>query len=42
MFDGNDADAVAKARQQWTAAKSAGCPVTYWQQSAAGKWEKKA
>jgi len=42
MFDGNDADAVAKARAQWTAAKNAGCPVTYWQQSAAGKWEKKA
>jgi DNA polymerase-3 subunit chi len=41
MFDGNDADAVARARTQWTAAKSAGCPVTYWQQSPAGKWEKK-
>ena len=41
MFDGNDADAVARARMQWTAAKSAGCPVTYWQQSPAGKWEKK-
>ena len=42
MFDGNDADAVATARKQWTAAKGAGCPVTYWQQSAAGKWERKA
>jgi DNA polymerase-3 subunit chi len=42
MFDGNDADAVASARAQWAAAKSAGCPVTYWQQNAAGKWEKKA
>jgi DNA polymerase III subunit chi len=42
LFDGNDSDAVAKARAQWTAAKGAGCPVTYWQQSAAGKWEKKA
>jgi DNA polymerase-3 subunit chi len=41
LFDGNDSDAVARARAQWTAAKSAGCPVTYWQQSAAGKWEKK-
>lgn len=41
MFDGNDGEAAARARQQWTAAKSAGCPVTYWQQSAAGKWEKK-
>src|SRR5690606_30500897 len=42
MFDGNDADAVAKAREQWTAAKNAGCPVTYWQQDASGRWEKKA
>ncbi len=42
MFDGNDADAVVRARAQWTAAKGTGRPVTYWQQSAAGKWEKKA
>ena len=42
LFDGNDADAVTSARAQWTAAKGAGCPVTYWQQSAAGKWERKA
>ena len=42
MFDGNDADAVARARAQWTAAKSAGCPVTYWQQNTDGRWEKKA
>jgi DNA polymerase-3 subunit chi len=42
LFDGNDSDAVAKARAQWTAAKGAGCPVTYWQQSATGRWEKKA
>jgi DNA polymerase-3 subunit chi len=42
MFDGNDADAVQTARDQWKAAKAAGCPVTYWQQNAAGKWERKA
>jgi len=42
MFDGNDADAVKVARGQWTAAKNAGCPVTYWQQSPTGKWERKA
>ena len=41
LFDGNDEEAVARAREQWTAAKNAGCPVTYWQQSAQGKWEKK-
>jgi DNA polymerase-3 subunit chi len=42
LFDGNDPDAVKVARGQWTAAKGAGCPVTYWQQSPAGKWERKA
>ena len=41
LFDGNDEEAVAKARAQWTTAKESGCPVTYWQQSATGKWEKK-
>ena len=33
--------AVAKAREQWKAAKGAGCQVTYWQQSGEGRWEKK-
>lgn len=42
LFDGHDEAAVASARQQWKKAKAAGCAVTYWQQSAAGRWEKKA
>ncbi len=42
LFDGQDGDAVAVARGQWKAAKAAGCPVTYWQQTDAGRWEKKA
>jgi DNA polymerase-3 subunit chi len=42
LFDGADAAAVARAREQWAAAKAAGCEVTYWQQSAEGRWEKKA
>lgn len=42
LFDGNDPQAVATARSQWTAAKQAGCQVTYWQQSPSGRWEKKA
>ena len=41
MFDGNDDDAVAAARTRWSAYKGAGHSVTYWQQSAQGKWEKK-
>lgn len=42
LFDGHDEAAVARAREQWTRAKDAGHDVTYWQQSEAGKWEKKA
>jgi DNA polymerase-3 subunit chi len=42
LFDGNDADAVDRARGQWSAAKSAGHDATYWQQNGAGRWEKKA
>ncbi len=42
LFDGNDPDAVQTAREQWSAAKKAGCRVTYWQQAANGRWEKKA
>lgn len=42
VFDGHDGDAVADARQRWKAARDAGFDVTYWQQSEAGRWEKKA
>jgi DNA polymerase-3 subunit chi len=40
LFDGNDADAVAAARQRWIVAKSAGHQLSYWQQGARG-WERK-
>lgn len=42
LFDGQDSEALASAREQWKAAKSAGCAVTYWQQTPEGRWEKKA
>jgi len=42
MFDGRDAEAVAAARSHWKTLKDAGHDTTYWQQSEAGKWEKKA
>ncbi len=42
MFDGHDADQLQGARTQWTAMKSAGHQVTYWQQTAEGRWERKA
>src|SRR5438045_1624721 len=40
MFDGNDEAAVQAARERWSAAKSAGHSLTYWQQTPAG-WEKR-
>lgn len=40
LFDGHDPEATATARQQWQAAKAAGCTVTYWRQSESGRWEK--
>lgn len=42
VFDGRDEAAVTSARAQWKAAKGAGCVVTYWRQSEAGRWEKMA
>ncbi len=42
LFDGHDPAALETARRQWRAFKDAGCMVTYWQQSDAGRWEKKA
>lgn len=42
VFDGADAEAVKRARDDWKAAKAAGCDLTYWQQDRSGKWVKKA
>ena len=41
IFDGNDEEQVAQARERWKAAKAAGHGLSYWQQTAKG-WEKKA
>ncbi len=41
MFNGNDPDAVERARGRWKDYKAAGHSVTYWQQSDEGRWEKK-
>jgi DNA polymerase III subunit chi len=41
LFDGTDDAVVAAARERWTAAKTAGHTLTYWQQGPRG-WEKKA
>ncbi len=41
LFDGNDNDAVDRARSAWKDAKAAGHEATYWQQSERGRWERK-
>ncbi len=42
VFDGNDQDAVAMAREEWKKAKEAGFGVSYWQQNERGGFEQKA
>jgi DNA polymerase-3 subunit chi len=38
MFEGNDKSSLEKARQRYTAYKTTGLKVTFWQQSEAGRW----
>jgi DNA polymerase III subunit chi len=42
LFDGGDEAALNAARVQWQALKSRNVAVTYWQQNAQGRWEKRA
>lgn len=42
MFDGEDDEALALARERWTDAKAKGLEATYWQTDEAGRWIKKA
>jgi DNA polymerase-3 subunit chi len=42
LFEGRDPEALASARDAWKRAKDAGLDVTYWKESASGKWEKQA
>ena len=41
MFDGNDAEALAAARERWRNYAADGHALTYWQQTEQGGWEKK-
>lgn len=41
LFDGNDNDAVDRARAAWKGVKASGHDATYWQQSDQGRWERK-
>ncbi|MBV8790761.1 MAG: DNA polymerase III subunit chi [Pseudolabrys sp.] len=42
LFDGEDEEALAAARERWSEAKSAGFDATYWQMDDSGRWAKKA
>jgi DNA polymerase-3 subunit chi len=42
MFDGDDPDALASAREDWKKLRTLGVSATYWQQDETGRWEKKA
>jgi len=42
LFDGGDEAALSDARARWKKFKDEGTAVTYWQQNALGRWEKKA
>ena len=42
VFDGNDPDAVAAARQRCAKAKNDGFEVTYWQADENGRWQRQA
>jgi DNA polymerase-3 subunit chi len=41
LFDGRDLEAVAQARVAWQAATARGDEVSYWQQDADGRWQRK-
>ncbi|MDJ1159687.1 DNA polymerase III subunit chi [Chelatococcus sp. SYSU_G07232] len=42
LFNGNDEEALARARDEWRKTKVAGHAATYWQQDENGRWQKKA
>lgn len=42
IFDGNDDDLVARAREQWMQAKGQGHEASYWQPDDSGRWVQKA
>ncbi len=40
IFDGEDPDAVAAARERWSEAKAKGFEATYWQADEQGRWQR--
>jgi DNA polymerase IIIc chi subunit len=41
LFDGDDDEAVAAAREQWKTAAARGFEVTYWQTDETGRWQRR-
>ncbi len=41
VFNGEDSDSLAAARSAWTACKSRGFEVTYWQADELGRWQRR-
>lgn len=42
IFDGGDPERLTTARGQWQALKGAGHQLTYWEEDAEGRWQKRA
>jgi DNA polymerase-3 subunit chi len=42
LFDGDDPDAVERARSDWAAGRAQGHQTTYWQPDENGRWQQKA
>ncbi|HKA79025.1 MAG TPA: DNA polymerase III subunit chi [Xanthobacteraceae bacterium] len=40
IFDGEDPDAVAAARERWSEGRAKGFEVTYWQTDDEGRWQR--
>lgn len=42
LFDGEDEEATARARAQWSDVKAKGFVATYWQPDERGRWQQKS
>jgi DNA polymerase-3 subunit chi len=40
LFDGEDLDSLARAREQWKEGEAMGFEITYWQTDAGGRWQR--
>lgn len=42
IFDGNDSEALSRAREDWKHFKTLGLQISYWQQDEQGRWQNRA